>query len=254
MTRTEIGLPRFHRRIAEKAADRAAPPVLIVALGDSVTQGVTAYDRFTPDRVYHERFLRGLRDRFPRTTFSLINAGVDGQTASDGRQRFERDVLRHQPDLVLIAFGLNDAVVRGEDQIEAFGDDLRAMIEAIEKIETETILLTPNTMLRRDNPHVPDVYREYVDTMRRVQTEGVLGRFAEQVRRVGAQAGVPVADVYAAWCALEDAGVDTTDMLANGLNHPTPEAHRIAARQLLAVVDTTNPFPTAAAPESTLAR
>jgi lysophospholipase L1-like esterase len=231
-------LSRLRQRIAEKTADRSAPPILIVALGDSVTQGVMGYNDIAHEYVYHARFRRGLEDRYPLCTFSVINAGVDGQTAADGRQRLHRDVLRYDPDLVLISFGPNDAVLRGRDQVPAFGDDLRSMVESIRReTQADVVLLTPNRMASHDNDRVPTVYRKYVEIIVRVQTDGTLDRFAEEIRRVGESRRVPVADVYRAWCQLEADGVDTTAMLINGLNHPAAADHRIAADLLLKLVD-----------------
>jgi GT2 family glycosyltransferase len=76
--------------------------VLIVALGDSVTQGLAEPDRFLHDQVYHAHLKRLLEQRHPLCTFSVINAGADGQTAADGLARFDRDVAAHQPDLLLV--------------------------------------------------------------------------------------------------------------------------------------------------------
>jgi hypothetical protein len=47
---------------------------------------------------------------------------------------------------------------------------------------------------------------------------------------------MPCADVYAAWQELDARGVETNRMLANGLNHPTDEAHAIPAELLMRIV------------------
>ena len=56
---------------------------------------------------------------------------------------------------------------------------------------------------------------------------------AEAVRQVARELNVPVADVYAEWERLAADGTNTDDLLANGLNHPTAEAHAIPAQLLL---------------------
>ena len=48
--------------------------------------------------------------------------------------------------------------------------------------------------------------------------------------------GVPVADTYRVWDALAAAGVDTTEMLANSINHPSREAHRLFVNEILRVL------------------
>ncbi|MCL1921007.1 MAG: SGNH/GDSL hydrolase family protein [Kiritimatiellaeota bacterium] len=40
--------------------------------------------------------------------FRIIDAGVGGDTLEQGRHRFQKDVLRHRPTVVLIALGAND--------------------------------------------------------------------------------------------------------------------------------------------------
>ena len=66
-----------------------------------------------------------------------------------------------------------------------------------------------------------------------MQAGGGVAAYAKAVRRVGVRCGVPVADVYGAWEALETSGRDTDELLANGLNHPTAEGHLLATRLIL---------------------
>jgi len=227
-------LAHFRARIAEKAANPHAAPVLIVAFGDSVTQGMTALGVQEPDAVYHARLKRALEAAHPLATFSVINAGQSGQTAVGALASLERDVLRHQPDLVTISFGLNDAW-GGEAGLPAF----RAAVETmISRIRTETtadvLVLTPTFMNRADNPRVAPEHRTLVATMSAVMNNGTLAHYAQAVRDAAAAQRVACIDVYAAWQQIADSGVDTDEMLANGLNHPTGEAHAIAANLLAA--------------------
>ena len=56
------------------------------------------------------------------------------------------------------------------------------------------------------------------------------------MRAVAKELNVPLADAYAEWQALKQRGVDTTAMLVNGMNHPTPEAHKIFADKLYELI------------------
>jgi lysophospholipase L1-like esterase len=49
-----------------------------------------------------------LQAAYPDVQWRVTNAGVPGETAPKGYARFERDVSAAGPQLVLIAFGLND--------------------------------------------------------------------------------------------------------------------------------------------------
>ncbi len=229
-------LQHFHQRIAEKTADMTARTVIITALGDSVTAGAAAENEFLHGKVYHAQLKTLLEERYPQCIFSVINAGENGQGASGGFNLLERDVLHHQPDLLLIGFGLNDAH-SGLDGLNGYAENLQAIINrAREATAADIILLTPNMMPRHETPNIPERWRAACDKFISLQNDGVLAAYADRVRQVGTQNDIPVADVYAAWETLENEGVDTTAMLANGLNHPDASGHRLAAEILMKVV------------------
>lgn len=231
-------LSRFRGRIQEKIIDRSAGAPLIVALGDSVTQGVAAVDQFLHEQVYHRQFARLLEKKYPTCIFNTINAGVDGQAAHHGLERLERDVLPHHPDLLLVAFGLNDAVQGGLEKLDDYQTAIEAIIRRTHRnAECDIILLTPNMMLTRDNAAVALQHRQWVLQFLAVQTEGVLAAYADRLRQIGRDHAFPVADVYAAWEVLAAKGIDTTAMLSNGLNHPTAEGHRMTAQILMSVIE-----------------
>ena len=223
-------MKRFLKRIKEKAADNSAAPVLIVAFGDSVTQGWMEYGQLDARAVYHHQLQRLLEQRFPCTTFSVINAGNGGENAPGGLKRLDRDVLHHSPDLVLIAYGLNDAG-GGFDGVPAFVSTLTSMVTQIRnRTEADIVLLTPNMMLTRDNSAIPERYQSIAPNLMRTQRNGFLRAYAQGIRDVGTSQGVPVADVYAAWEQSATSGEDVTAWLANGLNHPTREKHQLTAQ------------------------
>lgn len=57
----------------------------------------------------------------------VIDAGVGGDTLDGGRARFERDVVAHKPDVVLIALGAND-FWRNARLVSQMRDDLETMV------------------------------------------------------------------------------------------------------------------------------
>ncbi|MCE9591103.1 MAG: hypothetical protein K8S99_11320 [Planctomycetes bacterium] len=231
-------LNHFHARIAEKTAAMAAAPVLIVALGDSVTHGIMALNEIDQLAVYHHQLWRMLIEKYPGCVFSVINAGVGGDSAPGGLARLNRDVVRHQPDLVIVGYALNDAC-GGPENLPAFE---RAMAELVTRIRAETqadvVLLTPNFMNTRDSDLVAAEHRKVgiVERFMKVQGDGVLARYAHAIRDLGGRLGVPVADVYARWEELARRGVDTTAMLTNGLNHPNAEGHRMTAQEVMRII------------------
>ena len=85
----------------------AAEPVSIVALGDSLTAGYG----LSPGQAFPEQLERALRQRGLDVT--VANAGVSGDTASNGRARLEWSVPA-DADIVIVELGANDAL-RGID-------------------------------------------------------------------------------------------------------------------------------------------
>ncbi|MBQ7178672.1 MAG: DUF4838 domain-containing protein [Victivallales bacterium] len=73
----------------------------IVAFGDSIVEGVCG--GIKPE----ENWLNLLQAKLGNG-YKLINAGVGGNSAREAMARYERDVLKHNPDVVLIEFGGNN--------------------------------------------------------------------------------------------------------------------------------------------------
>jgi lysophospholipase L1-like esterase len=229
-------LAHFRSRIEQKSRDRSAAPVLIMAMGDSVTQGVGRPDELYHDDVYHALLKRALENRYPTCTFSMINVGVDGDTTGGALARLDRDVLRHQPDLLLVAFGLNDST-KGREGLVEFSQNLRNLCARVRaESSTDIVLITPNMMLMRPSLAIPEQYTHLTSQFLEIQNSGLLSRYAECAKMLGQELQFPVVDVYAAWNAMSVAGVDTTAMLVNGLNHPDKFGHQIAANFLAAVI------------------
>ena len=57
----------------------------------------------------------------------VIDAGIGGDTLDGGRARYQRDVLRHKPAVVLIALGAND-FWRKARPVSEMGADLESMV------------------------------------------------------------------------------------------------------------------------------
>jgi lysophospholipase L1-like esterase len=94
-------LARTARRLA------AGEPITIVAIGSSSTAGAGAS---TPDRSYPSRLAVELKALFPRAEISVINRGINGETAVDMLARFDTQVLADKPDVVVWQVGSNSVL------------------------------------------------------------------------------------------------------------------------------------------------
>lgn len=70
-------------------------------------------------------------------TINCVNAGVGGTTSDYGRMRYEKDVLAHDPDLVIIEFAGNDSIK----------SDMSSVVDSLESMIRRTIAVNPETKI-----------------------------------------------------------------------------------------------------------
>lgn len=230
-------------KIKAKQVDlNGKPAVTIAFLGDSVTQGCfDVYLRasggietfFDQDNSYHRHLAKLLAMLYPTVPFNMINAGISGSRSTQGLQRLEQDVLSHNPDLVVVCFGLNDCG-GGAEQVVDYTDALRQIFIRLQNAGIEVIFMTPNMMCTKVSDHVcNETIRDCANQKSQLQNEGVLDLYVREAKRVCAENGVPICDCYAKWQQLYRNGVNVTELLANKINHPTKEMNWLFAISLL---------------------
>ena len=109
MAQAIMTLVDIHRRIASCQRDGTQRAVTLCFFGESNTRGMS----IDPDRhrrAFPVRLLAELADRYAPCAFQGIDAGLPGDTLTAALQRLDDAVLRHAPDLTILAFALNDAV------------------------------------------------------------------------------------------------------------------------------------------------
>ena len=100
----ELALRARYRQLVLPAGGAKSAEITIVALGDSITAGWPG----SPEQAWPARLEARLRAAYPAAAWRIVNAGAPGNTAPMGYVRFNQEVAAYGPDLVLIAFGLND--------------------------------------------------------------------------------------------------------------------------------------------------
>ena len=118
--------PRPARR--PPAAGAASAVATVVFLGDSITSG----HQLSPDVAFPHRLGQALGVR-------VINAGISGDTTEGGLGRIQQDVLVHQPRLVVVELGVNDAI--HQRPREATVANLRAITQRIRAQGVAVVLL-----------------------------------------------------------------------------------------------------------------
>lgn len=234
---------KISEKLAAKEHDMyGKAPVTIAFLGDSVTHGCFEVYRvgengldtvFEAENSYSHKVKTILHTLFPRTQINVIGAGISGDNAANGLTRVERDVLPYHPDLTVVCYGLNDSC-GGMDGLTRYRDSLTGIVAKLKASGSEVILMTPNTMCFHTSPHCRDpFFVRLAEQFAEIMQNGTLDTYMDTARDVARETDIPLCDVYAMWQTMEKAGVDTTELLANSLNHPTRDMHWLFAHELV---------------------
>ena len=201
-------------------------PINVVIFGDSVSHGaVNGYIDY--ESVYWNRLkkkLNAFRDYIP---VNMINASIGGTTATQSLARLEHQVLKHEPDLVIVCFGLND--VNGS--LEDYTASLASIFRTCKESGADVIFMTPNMWNTSVAEDTPREHYEYAIKTAEMQNNGRMDTFMAAAVATAEKEGVTVSDCYAKWKALSDTQ-DVTYLLANRINHPNPEMHELFADAL----------------------
>ena len=249
--RTHVGLIGVMSGLGMDAEGLEFKNPLIVALGDSVTAGhfesaiptdeaeraaFSAYVErchrsgepavfdLTDARVcYLEKFRQRLIDRFETTSVSVVNSGIAGDTLLQMSKRANRDVIRYQPDLVLINGSLNWPDDLGDAEVYR-----RTLTGLVRRVKAET---TADIILMTANGDIPGFDR-YGKRMSKTWTAAL----AQVIREVAAAEDTCLADTHALWTKAREEGADWAGLLANGVNHPCAAGHDVYADLLMQLI------------------
>lgn len=201
-------------------------PINIVVFGDSVSHGaVNGYHDY--ENVYWnllKQKLHQFRDYMP---INMINASIDGTTAKASLGRMEKQVFSHNPDLVIVCFGLNDVNGTLEDYLGALKQIFVSCLHA----NCDAIFLTPNMLNTYVADDTPSQYREYAWKTADMQNKGRMDDYIYSAIKLAEDMGIRVCDCYSKWKKLAETE-DITLLLANRINHPISDMHKLFANEL----------------------
>jgi lysophospholipase L1-like esterase len=230
--------------IAKKKAS-GAKPVTIAFLGDSVTQGCFECYRQDEQSIetvfdYQSAFSTRVREilnlLYPNVQINIINSGISGDRSANGLRRLEQDILAYAPDLCVVSFGLNDSGA-GLEKRNKYASNIFSIVDTLTQNGVETIFLTQNSMNTYVSCHLQDdMLRNIAKEKMVIQNEGILDQYMQAGRDAAEQAGAIICDLSAVWKKLSDSGVDTTELLANKINHPIRQMHYYMAIKLIETI------------------
>ena len=205
-------LPDLNRKLA------AGEPLTVCLLGDSISFGLNASGvaGVPPHQpAYGDLFVQGLSARFG-SVIDFTNFSVSGMGAPWGIEQAPL-VAEKKPDLVIIAFGMNDA--SGRFSPADFTANIQRIMDGIKAGHPATSFIVVSPMLGNvDWKHAaPDLYPQYRDALMTLRGPGVA-----------------VADLTSFW-SLFLQHKRFVDIAGNGVNHPNDFGYRVYAQVLLAL-------------------
>ena len=111
---------------------------VICIFGSSIMEGIIEMN--DPKERWYEILRASLRDKFPDTCFSIINSAIGGQSTRECMERFDCDVLSHNPDyLIVMCAGNNDDYARPErivshEEFEELNENMLSRLPAKTKV------------------------------------------------------------------------------------------------------------------------
>lgn len=101
--------PEYRTAEAREFVLRDGLPNVIAKMENGETVRIAYFGgSITAQSGWRVQTLRWFQERFPKAKFSEINAAIGGTGSDLGVFRLGYDVLRHDPDLVFVEFGVND--------------------------------------------------------------------------------------------------------------------------------------------------
>jgi hypothetical protein len=147
---------------------------------------------------------------------TLNNRAIAGWSVGQGVKDID-NLLKDKPDLVIIAYGMNDV---GGRNPEGFKSSIATMLRRIKEANAATEVILVASMM--GNPDwaatPPEMFPRYRDALASLEGPGVV-----------------LADLTTVWQKLLERK-RFVDMTGNGVNHPNDYGHRLYAQAILALL------------------
>lgn len=178
---------------------RAGKPVTVAYIGGSITSGLGAGN--AEKTSYRALVTSWLRQRFPKSEITEINAGLPTTGSLYGTMRARRDVIAQKADLVFVEFAASDA-----------GDEEMPVKKAVEGLLRQLLIV----------PQPPEVVMLYVQNAKRTARIGWHDAVAAHYQ-------VPAVHLQEKALAMLDAGkVVAAALWKDGVN-PADAGHKLYA-------------------------
>lgn len=182
-----------------------------IVFGDSISTGLEA----TKDQYMYFNRVKKYIEQTYKIEIELKNAAVGGENSNDGMKRFHREVLENNPDIVSIAYGMNDQCLKKDGSgnfvsPDAYKENIEFMIKELINIGSKVVLISP-----------------CISNPRWVFSSGDIPIYAQVLKTLAAEYKLPFVDVTALWQEVLSRGKTSESLLYNDINHPTDYGHQL---------------------------
>ena len=207
-----VELPRTFQRLA------ASEPLTLCITGDSISEGFNASGVIgaPPGQPPYAALVHAGLEHACQSPVTLHNFAVSGWTSDHGVADVAR-VAEARPDLVIVAFGMNDA---GYAEAPDFAANIAGIMSGVRAA-------SPDAEFVLVSPMLPNPRWDYT----------VIGRFGAYRSALSQLCGVgaALADLTSLWADLLDRK-SVHDLTGNGINHPNDFGHRLYAQTILGLL------------------
>lgn len=198
---------------------KSKQPISVMLCGDSISAGANAslMTKAPPGcPAYGELTALALEHHFG-SKVAFTNYAVGGWTSGNGLQQAkDNGIGKAKPDLVIIAFGMNDVFQRNA---AAYQENIRGIMETVRADAPDAEFILVATMLGNAEWGMPvEQFPLYRDALAKL-----------------CGPGVALADMTSMWEALLKRKT-FYDLTGNGVNHPNDFGHCVYAQVLLALM------------------
>ena len=228
-TRQNETWPGYVPALAEKqlpktlAKLRGRGNLTLAVSGDSISNGynASAFTKTPPFMPPYPNLVAAQLEASYGGKVTLHNRAVGGWSTKQGLADLDK-LLETKPDLVIIAYGMND--VGRRDPLD-YQKDIREMLRRIRAAYPNTEVILVATMLgNADWVHTPrEMFPKYRDALAQLCGDGVA-----------------LADLTALWTDMLKTKREL-DLQGNGVNHPCDHGHRLYAQVILSLLVAPSP-------------
>jgi len=210
-------LPQTVKRLSEKR------PLRIALLGDSISTGCNAsgWAGAAPFQPPYQKLLAQNLEAVYGAKVTLKNFSVGGTDTAWGLANVGK-VIEAKPDLVILAFGMNDSAGRPAKDYQA---NIQGMVDAVSKAHPDAEFILVATMLGN---------KDWI----RLRHE-LFPQYRNALAKLSGP-GIALADMTSVWEEMLKHKRDW-DLTGNGVNHPNDFGHRVYAQVLLSLLVPSSP-------------